>query len=147
MLNVTLINDDYAWACMGKQIKVQINGYKMNSRNREVSCSVDIIDVVSKGETVIWSMKNKSGQKGLGNCTDTIFDVIQSPTVQVITLKKDGYCPKSVELAFYDTTKIYDFSIMWRNGNLYFWSNFTTYDFKFHLSKSVTLSLEISSKV
>ena len=81
----------------------------MNSRNREVSCSVDIIDVVSKGETVIWSMKNKSGQKGLGNCTDTIFDVIQSPTVQVITLKKDGYCPKSVELAFYDATKIVKF--------------------------------------
>ena len=109
MLNVTLINNDTAWACMGKQIKVQINGYKMNSRNREVSCSVDIIDVVSKGETVIWSMKNKSGQKGLGNCTDTIFDVIQSPTVQVITLKKDGYCPKSVELAFYDKTKIVKF--------------------------------------
>ena len=65
--------------------------------------------LVSKGETVIWSMNNKSGQKGLGNCTDTIFDVIQSSTVQVITLKQNGYCPKSVELAFYDTTKIVKF--------------------------------------
>ena len=106
---MTLINDDFKAACMGKQIKVQINGYQMNSRNRQVSCSVDIVDVVSKGETVIWSMNNKSGQKGLGNCTDTIFDVIQSPTVQVITLKQDGYCPKSVELAFYDPTKIVKF--------------------------------------
>ena len=82
--------------CRGKQIYVQINGFKNDSGNEKVTCEVGKIELVRKGKKVEWS----SIKHNLGNCSNVVFDVSvgKEPTVQVKTAKGLDYCPKSVEL-------------------------------------------------
>ena len=87
--------------CRGKEINIQINGFKKNSGNEKVTCEVGKIEVVKKGKTVEWS----SFKHNLGNCSNVVFDVSKGkkPTVQVKTDKGLDYCPTSVELKIDDT--------------------------------------------
>ena len=87
--------------CRGKEIYVQINGFKKDSGNEKVTCDVGKIKVVKKGKTVEWS----SIKQNLGNCSNVVFDVSvgKEPTVQVKTDSALNYCPKSVELKINDS--------------------------------------------
>ena len=86
--------------CRGKQIYVQINGFKKDSGNEKVTCDVGKIEVVKKGKTVEWS----SIKHNLGNCSNVVFEVSvgKEPTFQVKTDKGLDYCPTSVELKIND---------------------------------------------
>ena len=87
--------------CRGKEICIQINGFKKDGGNEKVTCEVGKIEVVKKGKTVVWS----SIKHNLGNCSNVVFDVSvgKEPTVQVKTDKGSHYCPTSVELKIDDT--------------------------------------------
>ena len=87
--------------CRGKEINIQINGFKKNSGNEKVTCEVGKIEVVKKGKTVEWS----SFKHNLGNCSNVVFDVSvgNEPKIQVKTGQEfNFYCPKSVELKIND---------------------------------------------
>ena len=98
--------------CRGKEIYIQINGFKKGSGNEKVTCVIGKIDSVKKGQKVEWSSDNQS----LGNCSNVVFDdsVGKEPTVQVKTDKGLKYCPKSVELKIDD---IYFCGIMKSDNN------------------------------
>ena len=55
--------------CRGKEIYVQINGFKKASGNETVTCEVDKIELVRKGKKVEWG----SVKHNLGNCTNISF--------------------------------------------------------------------------
>ena len=98
--------------CRGKEIYIQINGFKKGSGNEKVTCVIGKIDSVKKGQKVEWNSDNQS----LGNCSNVVFDdsVGKEPTVQVKTDKGLKYCPKSVELKIND---IYFCGIMKSDNN------------------------------
>ena len=86
--------------CRGKEINIQINGFKKGSVNEKVTCKVDKIETVNRDNQAEWS----SIKQNLGNCSNVIFDdsVGKEPTVQVKTDKGLDYCPTSVELKIED---------------------------------------------
>ena len=86
--------------CRGKEIYVQINGFKKDSGNEKVTCEVGKIELVNKGQKAEWS----SLKQNLGNCSNVLFDCSlgKEPTVQVKTDRGLKYCPESVELKIND---------------------------------------------